>query len=165
MSEKKTIPTISIEAQEIVKLLLTAEIGQIITYAELNAVCLGDVQNGKRGALYTACKRVFHDENRVFQTVRDVGVKRANDEDIINEAGVGIAQVHRQLGRKLKKLNAVNDYDALPKQKQIEYNARVSQIGALYLITKPSKSKQIEGKVAEANQKLALKETMQLFGK
>jgi hypothetical protein len=61
MSEKKTIPTISIESQELIKRFLDAKEGELIGYAELNNIVLGDVRNGKRYAIYTAAKRLRHD--------------------------------------------------------------------------------------------------------
>lgn len=163
--KKKTIPSISIESQEIIKILLTAEVGDVFTYEQLSEVCLGDVRKEKYFALDTARKTMLRDYYRVFQTVKKVGIKRANDIEIIEEAGVAIAQVHKTIGRKLKKLEAVSEYEKLPKQKKVEYNARTSQLGALYLITKASKSKQIESATAKNGEKLALKETMDMFAK
>lgn len=163
--EKKTIPSISIEAQELIKRMLEAEVGDIIPYDELNELCMGDVRNGKAWALNTARRNVLRDYQMVFQVVRGVGIKRANDGEIIDEAGQGLTRIHRRIGRDMQKLMAVAEYDKLPPAKKVQFNARISQLGALYLITKTSTAKRIEGRVLEADKKLSLPETLEIFKK
>ena len=72
----KTIGEMKLETQQILKLLLKLGDDEILTYEEIQSKVGVDVQDGQRGLLATAIKNAEKETNRLFGTVRTVGVKR-----------------------------------------------------------------------------------------
>jgi hypothetical protein len=163
MKSKRTIPTLSIEAQELIRRLLRASVGDVISYAELSVVAMGDVQDQKRGVLTTARKRVLEDHDMVFEAISNVGLKRLNDEEIVITAEAPLVRINRLANRGKRKLACV-DYDNLENELKIKYNARGTLLAFHYHSTKPRQLKSIEQKVEKLGSQLGLQQTLRAFG-
>lgn len=163
MKSKRTIPTLSIEAQELIRRLLRATVGEVITYAELSVVAMGDVQEQKRGVLTTARKRLLEDHDMVFEAISNVGLKRLNDEEIVVTGEAPLVRINRMARRGMRKLACV-DYDNLANDLQIKHNARFTLLNFHYQSTQPRQVKSIEQKVEKRGSRLGLQETLRAFG-
>lgn len=162
MADKKRIPSISIESQEIRRRLEKCVIGDEVSYEELSALAMGDITEEKRFALQTARKALMHEKGMVFECIVGIGVKRLNDSEIIRTGENTLGRIHRLSHRGLEKLSCVN-YDNLKPREQIEHNARFSALGALHHVTKPNQIKRLQGAVEKAAGRLQLEETLAAF--
>lgn len=160
----KTIAAISIESLELIKRLSTAKVGELIPYKELSDIAMSDVQTEKRGALVTATKHLLNEKQMVFEAVRNVGLKRANDSEIVAHSEGPIEKIRRISKRAMKRLTCV-DFDKLPNDQKIAHNSKMSVLGVLHQVTAPGKLKQIEAQVAKTNTRLNLETTLEAFKK
>lgn len=160
----KTIAAISIESIELIKRLEKAEVGETITYKELSSIAMADVQREKHGALSTATKHVLNEKQIVFEAVRGIGLKRANDAEIVAHSEGSIERIRRISKRAQKRLTCV-DFDKLSNADRVAHNARMSMFGVLHYISAPGKLKQIEKQVEKTNSRLELTATLEAFKK
>ena len=163
MIEKKTIPAISIESQKVIERLGWCEPGDFVSYQELSQIAGGDIQDGKYFALDTGRKRLERDRSYVFATVKNEGVKRLTDEEIVRTSEIGITKVRREARRSVRKLVCV-DFDTLTNVAKIKHNARLSVFGALAIVTSAKKQRLIEQAVSETKTRLDVGQTLRLFG-
>lgn len=107
MNEINPLPTIgraSVEAQILAKYLETAQVGQVITYAELNAAAKCDVQE-RNTVLQTAKRQLLKTPHRmVFGTISSVGIKRLADHEIPDEGASAVKRAKRIAKVGLEKL-------------------------------------------------------------
>lgn len=142
-TENKTIPEISVDSLEIYKRLQRLEVGEIVTYEELGSLIGADVQNGARGRLETARKKLLREDQRVVECVRGIGVKRLDDAGVV-EVLKGIpSKVSRIVRRSKKKLATVHP-ENLTQEGRKEYAFSAAAIGTLEMFSKPSALKKIE---------------------
>lgn len=103
-----TIGRASVEAQDLAKFLESAEIGQVITYAELNAAAKCDVQ-ARNTVLQTAKRQMLKPPHRmVFGTISGIGIKRLSDNDIPDEGASAVKRARRIAKKGLDKLNCAD---------------------------------------------------------
>lgn len=145
--ERKALPELSVDTQVLIKRLSASTVGETITYEELSALIGRDVQNGARGFLATARRRLKRDERMVFAPVYKIGVKRLDDIGIVKAGQAGITHVRNHARRVTHTLLCLGNYDALPRGEQVAYNVTVAQAGMLAHITKTSTVKKIEQRV------------------
>lgn len=160
--KNKTIPSISIEAQEVIRRLEKTEIGDIVTYGELALLCGGNPQRNKRHVLYTARKRMLLDNQFVFETVMNTGIKRIDDHEIVNTSQRSIKQAHRLSKRAVQKLTCV-DFSRLDNRSKILHNAHMSVFGVLAYVTETKHVRKLENTVERLNEKLSLSQTLSFF--
>jgi len=160
---KKTIATISIESQEVIRRLEKCEIGDFVSYKELSDIALGDIQNEKRHALHTARNRLQHDKNMVFGIVRNQGVRRLNDQEIVADSKASLIKMNRESRRAAQRLSCV-DFERLPGESQVQHNARMTIFAALSYMVRPKSQTLIEERVKVAQSQLDMKDTLRLFG-
>ncbi len=103
-----TIGRASVEAQDLTKFLESAEIGQVITYAELNDAAKCDVQ-ARNTVLQTARRNLMKPPHRmVFGTISGVGIKRLADDEIPDEGASAVKRARNIARSGLKKLNCAD---------------------------------------------------------
>lgn len=156
----KTIQETSIEAQIIRDRLLKAEIGDIIEYGELNRLTGLDIQKAYRSRLQTALKMARRENGFIFLTIRKIGIKRANDVEIVDSGRVGMEKGRRQFRRTAKVLTSVKEFDKLPFDKQIEHNTTLSLCAAVVQSTSKKSVTAVEQRVLESKKKLPLGQTL-----
>ena len=99
MATRKTILELSIESRLVYNRLLEAEPGSIITYKELSTLIGSNVQNGSRFALTTACRKLMNDDRRVYKSVRNIGIKRLDNEAIVAAGDSMIKKIRKAATR------------------------------------------------------------------
>lgn len=164
-NKSKAIPSISIESQLLIDRLQKCSVGETATYDELSTVIGRNVQREGRGPLTTAMNRLMRDDGRVFECVRGLGVKRLPDNEILDVGQCYIGRAHRAAMRGHQKILCIKSdgYDSLSNEDKIKYNTSRSMLGVLEHITKPSKVKAIEGRVADAQSQLPPAKMLELF--
>jgi predicted nucleotidyltransferase len=155
----RTIPGLNIDTQTVQERLANASAGEVVQYSELSALIGRDVQNGARGCLSSAMRRLLAD-GLVYASVRGEGVKRLSDEEIVGEGPAVIARVRRAASRAAKKLASV-DFAALTPASQIKHNTALSFCGVLAHMTKASTVRKLEGRIEEAAHALPLQKTIE----
>lgn len=158
----KTIPAISIEAQELIRLLENAKVGDVIAYPQMSAVCMGDVQVSKRHVLTTARRRLLVDRHMVFEVVKNVGMMRVTDAEIVATSQLAIKKINRASRRAIQKLTCV-DFDTLDQQHKVQHNTNLSALGVLSHVTSSQKIKRLNQSMESAGQRLSLKQTLAFF--
>ena len=158
----RSIPELSLDAQELHRKLITVSIGEIALYAELSALIRADVTKKARGYLNTA-RYIAQRENRmVFAAVRGVGLKRLDDSGIIRAGQDYVGRIHRTARRGVKQTVCAN-YEKLSREDQVKSNSTLSMLGTLHEVTKNTVLKRLEVKVLEKQKQLPLAETLEIF--
>jgi hypothetical protein len=145
---------ISLETQVIHDLLIDLEVGDIVEYKELNTLINGDVQNGQRHHLMSAREMAQRDENVVFATIIDVGIKRMSDGEIAQSGDYSRKHIHRTADKALDRLACIDDFDKLPNELKIEHNTSMAIMGVLREATKTKTVKQIRGSIENPKKEL-----------
>lgn len=158
----KTIPEISVDSQLLIKRLMGAKKGELISYDELSKLISGDVRGHDYYALARARHRVLKDERIVFAVVRGRGVRRIEDADHIGIGEMATNKVRRISRRSAEKMMCA-DFDKLTRDQKVEFNTHISVLGALAMVTKGSSIKQVKAAVSVSNERLALGPTLDAF--
>lgn len=158
----KSIPEISVDSRLLIKRLKEVKKGETVTYDELSKVISGNVIKSDRYALVRARHRLFKDERVVFGVLRKQGLKRLEDADHI---GIGEAATNRvrRISRRSAEQMLCADFDKLTNEQKIEFNTHVSVLGALAMVTRADRVKQVKAAVSVAHEKLALGPTLEAF--
>jgi len=152
---KQIIQTISIESKLLLARLSKAEVGDVIEYAELSKIAGRDVQHAAQGSLRTARNRVLLDDGVVFGTIRMVGIKRLDDDEIVDASIQTVSHVRRSVRRETRRLSVV-DYAALDRSKQTEHNTRLTQLGVLSHFTTAVTGNKLRAHVEQASSELSV---------
>jgi len=158
----KTIPSISIEAQTLIRRLRTMEVGETIAYGELSTLIGRDVQK-ERGTLYTAMNRLREDECMMFGCVRAKGIKRLSDEEIVDSGEYSMDRIRREARRGIKKLDAVVAFDELPEEKRVRHNMVKTILYMNEKVTAKKVQKQLEEAVTAQSAALPLVKALEAF--
>lgn len=109
----KGIREAAYETRQIVELLMSAEPGQSITFAQIREACGMNSINACRGYLSTARKTVRR-EGLLFEAIRGQGLRRMTDEEIATRTPEWRRKrIRRQSREMVKDLAAVNDFAGL----------------------------------------------------
>lgn len=162
---KKTIAELSVDTQLIIKRLKQAAVGDTITYQELTTLVGGNIQGNKRYLLQSARGHVLRNEHMVFDCIEDVGVKRISDSEIVETVpNHTMTRIRRTAKRGVRKL-ACAEYELLSGDEKTRFNAGASLLGAIAQLSKPTSLELIGPKIMEAQDKLPLAKTLELFAK
>lgn len=141
---------ISVDAKMLAEKLTSVQVGVVVTYSDLSKIIGRPVQKGGRAAMIEARKIVQRDKRMVFDSVRNLGLKRLNDVEIVDSTSDReLRCMHRRTKRAVAKLVCV-DYNALPNEKKVKHNATISMMGALAELTTIGSLKRVETKVQES---------------
>jgi hypothetical protein len=160
----RTIPGLSIDTKMIQDRLSRCATGEIVRYSELSELIGRDIQNGARNLLHSAMRRLLAD-GKAFATVRCEGVKRLSDAEVVGEGPAALSRLRRAASRASRKLAAVQDFNALPREAQTTHNMTLSVLGVLAHMTKPSTVRQLEARIDQAQAALPLAKTLEALGK
>jgi hypothetical protein len=106
----------SAETQALIKFLESAEVGKIITYREMEEACKIDLQTHP-GPLLTARRSLVKNKRMAFGTVRGIGIRLLDDEEV-TETGAGtIKKIRRAAHRGVNTLNCANLEKVTPEGK------------------------------------------------
>lgn len=156
--------TASIDTQMIYERLEKSAIGELVEYQELSALIGTDVQSKGRGYMETARRMAMRDKGMVFEPVRNVGLKRLADTEIVRSGQAYISKIRRHARRGMRVLVSVQDFNSLPNDLKVRHNATASMLGAVAQFSGGAAQKRIEGAVEQAGQKISYAKTLELFG-
>lgn len=142
----KTIPSISVEAQTLLKRLLRAAIGEIVTYDELSQLIGRDVRPSAHRAyvmLVTAKKKALAEQNYHFEAVRGVGLKRCSDAEKVDGAQAYLGRARTAATKAARVATSVDDFEGLSSEMQIKHNMLLSQAGLIRQATDARTAKKI----------------------
>lgn len=159
---KKAIPQISVDSQVIIANLRAMKKGDVIGYSDLSKLISSDVTTKSRYALNTARRRVLMDDGMVFEAVRGVGIKRMDDTGIISIGEQSERRLHRLSRNAMRKLSCA-DMDNLNNDQKLEVATHSSVIGAIAVITKPSKIRLIKAAVQQSEKQLPVNKSLEIF--
>jgi hypothetical protein len=142
--------------------LAGAQIGEVVTYAELSRV-VGKSLSGFRSALASARRQVLKEKGFVFGTEKGVGIRRLSNEEIIAASTSDRHAIRRKARRSLQKLGTVK-YAALDATKQIALTAVAAVFHATAEINRDSSMKLIQA-AAGSSQQLPIRETLQALAR
>lgn len=157
---------LSVDSIMLSKRLATAQFGDVINYSELSKLIGRDVQNDARGCLVTAMKIVRRDNQIVFGTVRNVGIRRLNDDEIVDTPKAAFRRI-RNISTKAGRVLACADTSKLPPEKQRAASAALSVAGAIALFSSAKSLLKLEAvaKPAAIPAKIDVSELAELFTK
>jgi hypothetical protein len=113
----------SVERERLVERMLTVEIEQILDYGEITKI-IGEKAQGPRGLgiIRRAKRAVRNAHHRVFVNIPNEGLKRLNDDEIIDHvSSTVIIAVRRKVRVGAKELECVS-YAELPLEKRAGYH-------------------------------------------
>lgn len=149
---QRSFPNIAIETKMLVDMALERRQsgGITITYDEMKDLIGREVTPHAGGYTYLASARriLLRDHGIVFDSEPKVGVRICSNEEKMVVSGRDLKRARRAVVRSRQKLVSV-EYERLPPDKKKEWNARMSIIGALDLMTAPNSVKKIERAVSE----------------
>ena len=150
-----------IETQSMIDKIGDVEVGAIITYNEMSEILGFDIQKN-RGPLMSARDIVFRENGVVFETIRNIGIKRAEDAAIVDAATGDVRRMQRFTRKRVKMLQCV-DFNQLKAEGKIKHNTAMSIYGVLGYITKRTQVKRLESKINVLQQILPVNKTLEYF--
>lgn len=159
----KSIPELSLDGNVLYHELIQHEISDEIDYVELSRIIGRDIRK-KRGALYTAINMARREKNMVFATIRNKGIKRLNDSEIINGIGTKTTNTIKNAARRgRQKTKCIADFGNLPREDKNKAFAYESIFSMIEQCMKQSSIKKITNKCSETQQHLPLAKTLESF--
>jgi len=145
----------SLETQLIHDRLIETKIGEIVEYKEMNKLIGGDVQNGDRNHLTIARDLALRDENMVFATINNIGVKRMSDEEIAKSGDYFRKHIHRTADKAITQLSSVENFPALSNEAKVDHNTHMALAGALFQATKTKVVKRISAGITNPTKEIS----------
>jgi hypothetical protein len=137
---------LSIEAQLIYKLLKECQIGDVITYQEINELIGRDIQK-RLNVLYTARKIARKYDNFIFDCIINVGIKRINSKEILGkESTQTLKRIVSTTKNSVKNMNCI-DYATLDNDERYRLNCTRS---LMVVISETAKQKTLESMQKDA---------------
>jgi len=161
--DKKTIREASVETRLIYQRLSGMNIGDFVSYSDLNELVGRNVQKEGRGYLKTARSICERDDNKAFGVILNEGLKCLNSKEIINTAEFSIGHIKRTSRKSLKKVRCINDLEQLPNDEKIRLNTYASILGVMATMAKGSNIRKIEARVQETQEQLPYVKTLEAF--
>ena len=138
MDKFKSNPENAADIQAMASALSKASIGETITYKALSEAIGRDVRT-RHWLLAAARNQVEAETGALYETIRDVGVKRLSSE-AVSDVGLQVIQkVRRTAKRGIKRLSHVRTND-LTQDEANKLIAHRSQLGAISLVADGRKS-------------------------
>lgn len=164
MTETDQIPMfkLAVDTRLLYQYLRDMDVGSIANYSELDDVIGRDVRNAGYSNLASARRRCLNHDGIVFGTVKSVGLKRLNDQEIVATADGEFDAIRRKARHAARKV-ACSDYSKLETQFQGKHNAALSLFGAVANVTKTAKVKLFEDHVSSLHAELSLTKTLEFF--
>lgn len=151
----------SIETRLLYDRLRKLAVGEIVSYRELTEIISQDVQGDGRGALQTARRLALRDDAIVCDVVKNIGVKRLSDREVVQSGSHTFVRVRRLAQRGAERLAAA-DPSALSSDENARRFASMAALAVVKLMGKP---KSVD-KIAAANNvsgELPVARTLELF--
>lgn len=136
----------------LIRFLSEIPVGDLVTYERLTTEIGRDIHRFWH-VLESARKRLVIDKGIVFDVVLMVGIRRLNDDEIVDLSDRARAKTRRHARRVARKLICV-DYDNLSREKQTKHNASLSLFAAMTELVSSGGQKRLEAKVEQQGTQL-----------
>lgn len=155
----------SVDTDILVKILGNADVGELVTYAEMSKAISKNVQKSGRSHLESAKRILLNEERKVFDTIRGQGVKLLAPGEVVHKSRSSFDRMRRESGRGMKRLATLSkeEYDELSSDEKIECNSNRSFFGLFDMMSRKSSVKKIEAAVEQNKEVLSIGATMGLF--
>lgn len=160
MSSDRTVQELSIDTQTIERVLIAANIGDVVTYEALTSAIGRDVQHAARHILSSARRRALRQHRMVFEPVPNVGMKRLDDVGKIAAGRWHLQRSRNQARYALQKATSIDDFDALTNDQKVEHNVVVAQAGVLRHLTSAKSTAKLSGAVSTPKKQLPLRDCL-----
>lgn len=160
---KRPIGVMSIDVKTVYDMLRRCEIGDTVTYEDMEKSIGRSVRYQNRWILSSACRRLLAQDSMLFGTVSKVGVKRLSDSEIVGVGQDTVQRIHRSALRGTRKLSAIRNYDGLSKSDKVRHGVQASALGILAHVTKERQLRRIEAKIENDPMTLPLQKTLEAF--
>ena len=150
------------ETRIVENVLAEAAIGQIVSYEQLSRA-IGSLILKRRYIIDSAKGSLLKTNKMVFGCVRGVGLRRLNDEQVIDSIDCDNARVGKIARKSISKLATVN-FSSLPEDAKRKHVVVSAQVGAIRMFTTPKARNLIESRViADSGRTLSIGDTLSLF--
>lgn len=136
--------------------------GDIVTYAELSVLLGRDAIEHCRSNIASA-RHTLVKESIFFDCVTNEGYRRLNAEEAVTASDHYRTRARKAARRGLLHLQNV-PFDGLTDESKKKHNTMAAQLGAIELFSSTKANKKIEAAVTDASHKMAIGETLKLFG-
>ena len=143
---------LSHESTLLIALLRKMNVGDVLSYEEINEAIGGDVQRAQRFALSTARKRLMLEDQIHFGTIIGVGIKRLDDHGAVESLDIDVSRVRsgaRRVHRKTRLIDMVNLAAA--------ERAKVAMVQTLSAVIERSTSNKSQDRLLQAGENVSLK--------
>ena len=154
---------LSIDVKTCYDRLVAASVGDIIPYEQLEALVGRTVRDKGAWILASARRRAFTQNSMLFGTISKVGLKRLNDQEIVDTATDAVLRIHQASLRAARRLTAVRDFDSLDAKYKMRHDVGISALALLAHITKEGQMKKLETAVSKSLRTLPLQKTLEAF--
>jgi hypothetical protein len=142
------------DSAQLARLLASLAVGDEILYSQLSAAISRDVQNEARHALDHARRRLLRDEQRVFDVLRDIGLRRLNDREIVQTSDRARAHI-RRTARKAARTVLCANYEALDRDMQTKHNVALSVLAVTEIMAAEKAARRITQEVRKSGCELS----------
>ena len=161
---KKGIQELSIDSRQLYDRLITATSKQsFISYKELSDIIGRNIQKEGRGNLDTARRMALRENQMLFDTVMNEGIKLMDDIETVNTGENTLRRIGKAARSGARKIISVSNFDALPNDVKTKHNATLSVLGAFKSITRPRNIKKLEEKIGTVQKQLPVAKTLRVF--
>ena len=136
----------------------------MVSYEELTALVGRDIRNGAYSNLGTARRFVQREHQIVFDVVPNVGLRRMTDEEIVGSADRDLRHMSKTTRKTAHRLTCVK-FAELPREQQVEHNAKLSVLGVMGMMARPASVQTVQKAIASQGdaETLATAKTMDLL--
>lgn len=163
MAETKSIGEASVETRLLYEQIRKMEVGQVLTYEELNAICGGNTQQERRGNLTTARKKAEQDlPGLIVDTVMGVGIKRVEPSAMVGILERKIKHISRTARSSVKRASRIVIED-MDRSDRASFAARISLLNLQANMGKAKQLAKLESAAGENGLLLNQQKVLEMF--
>ena len=141
--------------------LLRMAAGETLSYKSMTEIVSRTI-DGTSAVLQSARRRAERDDGFVFGTIRNIGVQRLKDSEIVDLGETGAKALRRAARRTARRIANVAHFDDLVPGDQLKHNGALALMGAVMAATKASTLRRLEA-ASDSPGQLSLGRTFELF--
>lgn len=146
----------------IVQRLRETQVGETVPYDELCDL-ISKPRDKLRNPLRSARAILLREDQMAFGVIRDRGLRRLNDKEIVGTSGTTAKKIRSAARRGVKTLTAVADFSALTRDDQMRHSASVSIFAAVAEMTTEKSLARVGTVVGPVQGALPIGETLDAF--
>ena len=152
-NERRPLFQMSHKSLQLINHLKGVQVGEVVTYADMNKIVGGNVQQEKRSCLVTARKRLMQDEMVHFGTIINVGIKRLNESEATESLDLDVSKI-RTRARHVHTKTRLIEIDPLSSAERL----KVAMVQTLTAVIAKSTASRSQQRLLDAGENVSLKE-------